>query len=421
MTSLSLDSLAARFGGLLKGIYAAGLLALTLTLFTGRGGDIIVGDAAESFEYARVLATEGHLPRELIRFPCGVPMIGAIAYLPAYAIGRALQSIGVVSGDAWTSGWALPLQAAYCLPLLALSIAGFIANLSMLRALGFQDRIAKPAILFWIVTTNIGYYVLKEPAMTESATYATVSLYYCGLVRWFVAPRLQDSHGFRNAVLLGLVLGLSGTIRQQNILHALSLPLVLLAQARVTGANRRVGRDAASVATAALAAAAVFVIPWLVWYASTGELRLMSYAEGHFNWTQPRPWLVLFVPGYHGALLFHPVLILALVGLLGFLRQHRTLLPAFAVAVVIQLYLLSTWYWLSLGASIGHRGFMTLLPLLLPGFATVVARASATGRERSLIAGMGVLALANAVVVVLVLLQILDPTGAGMPANAGFR
>lgn len=390
-------------------------MGLVVSLFIGRGGDIIVGDAAESFEYARVLATEGHFPHALIRFPCGVPMIGAIAYLPAFATAKALVHAGLIGGERWASGWALPLQAAYCLPLLLLSVAGFAANVRMLRHLGFTDVVARPAVLFWIVTTNVGYYVFKEPAMTEAATYATVSLFYAGLVRWVYGE--GDTPPWRQAVMLGLWLGLAGAVRQQNILHALSVPLLAVVAPRRPGGLAGAARF---VAITAIASAALFIIPWVVWGASTGELHLMSYREGHFNWTSPRPWLVLFAPAYHGLLLFHPAILVALAGLTWLLRRHPSLRPVILIAFALQLYLLSTWYWLSFGASIGHRGFMTIMPLLLAGFAAAVERAHAAHRERPFILSMAVLAVANGVLVVLVLAHVLDPTGAGAPANSGF-
>lgn len=405
---LILDLLARRFNWILAGIYAAGILALAASLAIGRGGDIIVGDAAESFEYARILATQGRLPAEHIRFPAGVAMLGALGYLPAFAVGKMLGGAAVV-----LEGRAVWLQAAYCIPLLALSVAGFLANVGALRILGFSDRVAKPVVLFFIVTTNVGYYVFKEPAMTESATYATVSLFYFLLLRGFYPEATRsDTKWLAKTLTLGLVIGLAGAIRQQNILHALSLPLLLIAQRRMRAV------DWAIVGMAAVGAVLIFSIPWIVWSAA-GPAPFFSYTEGKFYWSQPKPWLVLFVPGYHGLLLFHPVLWLAVVGLIWLLRSRPALRPAVIVAVLVQLYLLSTWYWLSLGASVGHRGFMTVMPLLLMGMAAFVERVQ--HRDKALVAGMAAFALGNAVVIVMVLTHVLDPTGAGYPAHSGFR
>jgi hypothetical protein len=88
-------------------------------------------------------------------------------------------------------------------------------------------------------------------------------------------------------------------------------------------------------------------------------------------------------------------------------------------AIVAQLYLISTWYWLSFGASIGHRGFFTVFPLLLAGAAAFTQLAVKFRRERALVATWWGLTAANAVVTVLVLTARIDPQR-GYPANHGF-
>lgn len=258
--------------------------------------------------------------------------------------------------------------------------------------------------------------------MTEAPTYAALSLYYWALIRGFYpaadeATRSAESDRWmKYAVLAGLWLGVAGMIRQQNILHALSMPLILL---WVHG--RRAGwREARATLIAALVSTALFVIPWVVWYAGTGRLVGSSYTEGHFYWLSPKPWLVLFVPGYHGLLLFHPAFLAAAVGLWYFLRAHPRLTPAWVVGIAAQTYLVSTWYWLSFGASVGHRGFFPIFPLLLAGFAAVAAEAERRGYMRQWIAAMAVLFAGNVAVMLMVALRILDPEGHGLPPNSGF-
>jgi hypothetical protein len=429
---LTLEFYAANFERLLVLVFAGGLLLLWISTMVGKGGDIIAnGDPAEQFEYARSLFADGHLPTTPIRFPCGVAIIGAIGYAPAFLLGKALASVGVLKTSArLETGWSLGLQFAYCLPLLVLSFVGFLANASMLRRLNYADSIAKSSVLFWIVTTNVGYYVLKEPARSEGVTYALLSVYYWALLAWFwVAP--SDSTAavqipvrtlLRRAAFLGIVLGAAGAIRQQNILHALSLPLLLWVQrGRVFGTDRRpiIRRTLLTLSVAALLSAILFIVPWIPWTYAVGHFRFMSYTEGHFNWTKPRPWLVLFVPGYHGLFVYHPVFLLAAVGLVPFLRTHRDLTAVWLLAIAAQLYLVSTWYWLSFAASIGHRGFFPMLPLLLVGFASAVEWARTRRRSRPFVGSMWLLAGANAVVTLLVLARVIDRTW-GNPPNSGF-
>jgi hypothetical protein len=295
------------------------------------------------------------------------------------------------------------------------------ANLVMLRRLGYGEGVSRTALLFWIVTTNIGYYMLKEPAMSESPTYAALSFYYAGLVLWFYRPdgepvvEVPWSTWVQRAAAVGFCLGLAGTFRQQNILHCVAVPLLFYAQrARLFGDRAASWRRAAGlVVVVAVASGIVFSIPWLAWAGTLGKARLfMYYNEEHFNWTSPEPLNALFHPGYHGLFVWHPAFLIATIGLVAFLRRHRSLAVAWVTPILIQYYLISAWYWLSYGASIGHRGFFTVFPLLLPGFATGLEWAVRKGRQRQFVAGLWALAAANAVVVLLIMLHRI---GDGLP------
>lgn len=421
---LSLDLYARHFRALLAALFLAGFALLLLSTKTGRGDDIITGDQAEHFEYARSLVATEKLPAEHIRFPIGVSMIGFPTYAAVALAERGLIRAGVLAKDAHAErADSLAAQIAFCVPLLLLSYIAFLANADMLQKLGFSDRIANPSILFWIVTTNVGFYVLKEPARSEGPTYALLSIWYWGLIRWFYRPAggsgawtFRDQA--RKAVFLGLVIGLAGIVRQQNILHALSLPLIFMAPASAL-TRARIRQGLLVVTLAAAISAVVFVTPWIAWYAADHRIVLMSYTDGHFNWLSPRPWLVLFVPGYHGLLLYHPAFATAIIGVVLFLRRERALRPAWLFAIFAQFYLISTWHWLSFGASIGHRGFFTIFPLLLPGFAAFAAWADARRLSRPLVGIWWGLSAANAIVTLLLLIGYLDP-GWGLPANSGF-
>src|SRR5260370_17123191 len=79
--------------------------------------------------------------------------------------------------------------------------------------------------------------------MSESATYSMLSFYYWDLLRWFYVPvpergqpgsalRVTTGQWIMRAVIVGFFLGFSGAIRQQNILHSLAVPFLLMTQSR---------------------------------------------------------------------------------------------------------------------------------------------------------------------------------------------
>jgi hypothetical protein len=412
-----LEFLTEHFQRVLTVLFIAGFVLFVGSAYTGSGGALIGGDAAAYFEYARSLLADGHLPHEHIKYPCGVALVGIVGYAPVMLAARAMRAAGVALDPQWQSGWSLPAQIAYCLPLLGLSWLAFRANASMFVRLGFSERVVKPMILFWITTTNIGFYVLKEPAMSEGVTYAALSLYYWALIRWFYETPSERARPpepgstsmlLRRAAVVGAFLGFAGMVRQQNILHCFAVPLLLL----TPGARRYdLRRRAVALGTAALSSVPLFVLPWAVWYAGTGRFVLYSYGEEGFHFLSPHLLLVLFHPGYHGLFAFHPAYAVAAAGLFGFLWKHRDLAPVWCVSIAIQVYLTATWHFLSFGASVGHRGFFPIAPLLLAGWIVAGDWALARRRRALVLGSVALLTLANAVITVLVMTNRINPLG----------
>jgi hypothetical protein len=406
---------ARHFNVLLALVFAGGFALLLASGFIGRGGDIITGDALGTFEYARSLMTMGHLPIPYVKYPCGVPMIGILGYAPVMWLSRVAMSGGLIEGGrAWLLGNSLPQQIAYCIPMIVLSYVAVRANVAMLRGLGYGEGVSRTTALFWIVSTNVGFYMLKEPAMSESPTYAALSLYYAGLVIWFYrpdgtpAPDVPMATWIRRAVFVGFFLGLSGSIRQQNILHCVAVPLLFYTQrTRLFGSSVASWQRAIGlIAVVAVVSGLVFSVPYLAWWATLGKARLFMYNnEEHFNWTSPQPLNALFHPGYHGLFFWNPAFLVAAIGMVAFIRRHRSLAAAWLVPMLIQYYLISAWYWLSYGASIGHRGFFTIFPLLLPGFAAALDWGVRKGKARQSVAALWTLTIANAAVVLLILVH----------------
>jgi hypothetical protein len=410
---LLLDFLTERFERALLLIFLGGFVLFVASAFTGTGNNLIGGDAAGYFEYARSLMADGHLPHEHIKYPCGVALIGLLGYAPVMLVAKAVS----FSGQRWETGWSLPAQVAFCLPLFALSWIAFRANAAMFIRLGFSERIVKPMVLFWITTTNIGFYVLKEPAMSEGGTYAAVSLFYWALIQWFYETPAERARPpaplatralIGRAVVVGLFLGAAGMIRQQNILHCFAVPVLLMTPG---GRRMSLGQRIASIGTAALASLPLFALPWLAWYAGEGKLVLYAYGEERFNFLSPHLLRILFHPGYHGLFVFHPAYAVAAVGLIAFLRRRPDLALTWMTGIAIQAYLMASWWFASFGASVGHRGFFPLAPLLLAGWITAGEWAVARSHSKLLIAGVTLLTLGNAVITLLVMTNRINPLG----------
>ena len=408
-----------RFGWLMAAMFVVGPILLLLSAATGAGGDLIVGDARDTFEYARSLAVEGRLPERHIRYPCGPAMIGALGYFPSVLINRLAAHLGWASPDSPRDGWALVHQFSYCLPFILLAAWALRLNLLMLRHLGLPDSTIKPVLLFWVAGTNIGYYVFKEPAMSETSTYCSLSLYYFLLLKHF-RPRAGESSGAaagspgspvatRHWMQIGLALGLAGIIRQQNILHGLAVP-ILAAQAAATHfpTDRRGGVLSwlRAVGTVAVAGGLVFLIPYAAWAASEGDLRLYSYSGERFDFLHPHLIATLFSPLDHGLFVWTPIYLLAACGLVPFFRKCPSLIAPLLVPVLLQYTLISSWWAYSFGSSVGHRGFFTILPILLLGLASLFDAMATRGRAMLMTAALFILTCLNLLLLLLISMKI---------------
>jgi hypothetical protein len=420
---LDLGFYAEHFETLLRLVFAAGIAFLLASIFIGAGSEIIVGDAIEYFEYARAVAVEGRLPTHHIKYPLGVSLVAFITYWPSVLLGKLFVLVGAVPPTSrLATGWSMWQQLAFCIPSLVLAFIAVRANVGMMVRLGFSARIVKPMVLFWLIATNIGFHIFRVPFTSETLTYSTLSLFYWMLVKWFYqtpSERAEPTAVSRaewasRAAVAGLMLGLAGAVRQQNILHCFAVPLLLWTQRSwLFGSSRssQMGESLRILSVVAITSAVLFVLPWIAWYITDGKLTLFSYGDEHFNWLSPKPLDALFHPGYHGLFVWHPAFAAATVGLVLFIRKHRDLAATWMVPILIQYYLISAWFWLSYGASIGHRGFLPVFPLLLAGWVAACDWLDRRGFSGQAVAVALLLTIANGVVTAMLLTGVLDPLG----------
>lgn len=396
------------FRPLMTLIFVGGTLLLLLSSLTGDSPDLIVGDGRGYFEYARSLMIEGRLPREHIRYPCGVSLIGLVGYAPSIGISEAA---GWLEGEREAAGWGVFNQFMFCLPLIGLAALGMLANLRLLEHLGFEAAVARFTLLVWFVGTNVPYYIFKEPAMSESATYSTLSIYYY-LLLW--AAYRRESGGSASGSIatdlriwlgIGLVLGVASIVRQQNALHGLALVLLVgVVQGRRwrEQPSRALAVWLRAIVPAAVVALAVFTIPYYAWAASDEGAKTYAYGREAFHFLNPHPFVVLFSPRLNGLFVWTPLYAVAAVGWICFFRRHRTLIAPLLVMVLLQYYLIASWWAPSFGSSVGHRGFFTILPLLLPGLAALVQAAKERQHERAMTALLLLFCALNVVYLLLV-------------------
>jgi hypothetical protein len=148
-------------------------------------------------------------------------------------------------------------------------------------------------------------------------------------------------------------------------------------------------RERAQIARIVATAAVVIAPQLLIYYQATGHVLVSSYGELGFTWTSPQITGVLF--GVKKGLFFwSPLLLLAAAGMVLLARSTRPasgfVLPG-ALFLIVQTYLIASWWDWQFGGSYGHRGFVDALPLFALGLAAVFSAASHGSGARTALGG----------------------------------
>ncbi len=287
-------------------------------------------------------------------------LLGHITALILRALGFSLEANGL--------SW--PYELFYCLGSLGLGIAGL--GLTYQAARRFFSRFASlvAVIGVWFATPLI-FYLTIEVSMSHAVSQFLVSLFlFLCVVRPWIKERRQQ-------VLLGLILGLGTLVRPQDFLF-ISVPIILGAL-ETKSFKLPLKKNYWTAIAIILALTFLLQIPQvLVYLWQYGGVNNIPYLregadEGYqasFNWLKPQITNVLF-SGFHGLFSWHPLLLLALVGMILLFRRMPILVSSLLSAFVLQVYLISSWWCWWQGASFGGRMFSSCSFIFVFGLAAL--------------------------------------------------
>lgn len=220
----------------------------------------------------------------------------------------------------------------------------------------FSKITAVLTIIAVAFATNLFFYGSLDTVNSHALSFFAASLFLALLTQ----PNTQP-------LLLGASAGLLALIRPQDALFAILLIPFLFRQ------------HSSYLISTSLYVVSGFVLAFLpqllAWQALYGKFWVSPYLDrGYgFNFFQPRLFEVLFSP-QSGLFLWTPMVAVALVGL--FLKGFPKPLNRWFILLLIflQLYLVASWTTWWQGESYGGRMFISLLPFLSIGLATVFTR-----------------------------------------------
>jgi hypothetical protein len=297
--------------------------------------------------------------------PIGV----AVMQTPFFAVAHGLTKWTNLSPD----GFTLYYQHAAGLSGLVWAVAGLVL-LRRLLLRHFSDRITAATLITILFGTNLYHYA------TFDSSYSHTYSFFLFAAFLYLTELWHRTHDMTRAVLLGITAGLIVLTRHTNVLFLVCLPVFGVIGTTSLAVRMRELRENWRLLAVMVSVAAAVVAPQLmIYYRATGRPIVSSYGSLGFNFDAPNVFGVLFSV-QKGLFFWSPVLLLALLGLAYLCRSRhpaRAFVAGPVLFLIVNTYLIASWWDWQFGGSFGHRGFTDALPVFaigLAGFYTWSAR-----------------------------------------------
>lgn len=365
---------------------------------------IFDGDLDFRNEYTRLgYCREAHTPTELvcqfpyIENPTSTGLLGnpfsvgpALLWAPFYLAGHVFSLLASGAGfQVSVDGYGYLYEFSLSVASVAYVTVGCILTYRVCRRY-FSPCASLLAVVGLFLASSLLHYTVAAPYMSHGVSYFAVSLF---LFLWH-PPR---SRTYTQWILLGLSVGVMTLVRWQNVLYLSMLAIEGIQAIGTAGAGRRAAilqQYVKGGVVVVLVGAAAFLPQMLAWNTLYGTPMTMPQGGAFFDWLHPVLLQYLFST-WHGLYTWHPIILLATLGLITLWRRDRTVVTALVVPLLLQWYLNSAatdWAWQT---SFGARKFVSGIPLLALGMAAVVESMSERFRRGSLLMLAAVTALAG--------------------------
>ncbi len=276
--------------------------------------------------------------KQVCKYYAGV----ALLQLPFYLAGNVMAKIRGQS-----VGFENTYQVAILLSVVFYLFMGLLQTLKILMRIGIQPIVAALLVPLIVFGTNLYCYTTHD--MAYSHVYSFFALVF--FIHFLLQLKAQFST--RHAIFCGLFYGLILLIRPLNGIAILFVPLIFsLQEFRSFFSRRHIDKTV----LIGLCVLCMLSIQSLLWYWQTGLFYVYPYGEEKLNLLNPH--LIELVFGFDcGWAIYTPLPFLMLLFALYMLwrkRQYKKFVWATVCSISI-LYLLSCWYYLHYGCTVGCR------------------------------------------------------------------
>lgn len=247
----------------------------------------------------------------------------------------------------------------------ALMLAGLcycVLGLLLLRRLllrHFPEWVVTLTLLIVGLCTNLYWYSVYEAPMSHAFSFCLFALFALLTVGWHEHPTMWRS------LAIGLTLGLISLIRPTNALVVVYFLLYGI-RSKATLEQKWYMLSGAwwHLLLMGVAALLVWVPQMAYWHHNTGHWLFYSYgSDERFFFSDPKILKGLF--GFRkGWLVYTPVMLFALAGLVPLYRHHRAHFWGLTVFMVLNLYVVFSWWCWWYGGSCGLRALVESYALL---------------------------------------------------------
>jgi hypothetical protein len=209
-------------------------------------------------------------------------------------------------------------------------------------------------LAFWGCSALI-YYFIREPFHSHLASFFCIS----AILYFWKAPVIKEKW---RTLLIGAIAGITAMVRLQDLL-ILIIP-ISVALWQKPSFRRSLLRGTIFL----MAFFSTFWIQMVVWFTLRGVWLSFPYSNSTFSyWRNPKLLETLFSSN-HGLLVWHPVILICLVGL--FLWSNPVSRVAL-ICLISELYVVASWYAWSGQNAFGNRFFVGFTPLFVLGLAWI--------------------------------------------------
>jgi len=245
-------------------------------------------------------------------------------------------------------GYSLPYQMAIAFGAILYFAVGLFLLAKLLRKY-FSPVAVSLTLLLVALGTNLWYYSAIEPGMTHVYNFTFFILFILTLNSWLKSPKVKLSIG------LGLLCGIISLIRPSNTLIGLLFLLWGISswdefKERILLLLRRWDR----LLIVALFAIAVWMPQIIYWKVQTGQFFYYTYGEQGFFFANPHiiDGLFSFRKGWF---IYTPIMLFAVAGIFYLPRYIKGLTLGISVFLVLNVYIIFSWWSWWYGGSFGAR------------------------------------------------------------------